>query len=205
MISPLRSSFFLVVHHFPLRSTIFLFGQVPPVTSAGFWVISPFARQSNLTPSFPLTFFLFVHHFSSSFIISPLRSSFLLFVHHFSSSFMISPLRSSFLLFVHHFSSSFIISPLRSSFLLFVEISGKFRKATMTKTPKNPGICGETRRPKIPKIPGKFQVLGWPFPRNFPVFSAKRHVNASGNGHREFGTAGVTAATCPFLRYRNIE
>ena len=69
-----------------------------------------------------------------------------------------------------HFSSSFILSPLRSSFLLFVEISGKFRKDTVTKTPKIPGIFGETRRPKIPKIPGKFQVLGWPFPRNFPGF-----------------------------------
>ena len=104
---------------FPLRSSIFLFGQVPPVTSAGFWVTSPVARQANLTPLFPLTFFPFVHDFSSSFI-SPLRSSFLLFVRHFSSSFIISPLRSSFLLFVHHFSSSFIISPLRSSLLLFV-------------------------------------------------------------------------------------
>ena len=140
---PLRSSFLLFVHHFSSScinfsslfiiflcdSSTFLFGQVPPGTSAGFWVSSPFARQSNLTPPFPLTFFLFVHHFSSSFIISPLssfivspfHSSFLLFVHHFSSSFIISPLRSSFLLFAHHhFSSSFIISPLRSSFLLFV-------------------------------------------------------------------------------------
>ena len=141
-ISPLRSSFlfrssFLLsvhnsfyVHHssssfiisitFPLRSSVFFFGQVPPITSPGFWVTSPFARQSNLTPLFPLTFFLFVHYFSSSFIISPLRSSFLLFVHHFSSAFIISPLPSSFLLFLHHFSSSFIIAPLRSSCLLFV-------------------------------------------------------------------------------------
>ena len=120
IMSPLRTSFFLFVHLFSLRSSIFLFGQVPPVTSAGFWVTSPFARQSNLTPLFPLTVVLFVRDFSSSFMISPLRSSFLLFVHHFSSSFSISPLRSLFLLFVHDFSSSFIISPLRSSFLLLL-------------------------------------------------------------------------------------
>ena len=129
IIFPLRSSFLLFLHHFsssfiifPLRSSLFLFVQVPAVASAGFWVSSPFARQSNLTPSFPLSFFLFVHPVSSSFMISPLRSSFCLFVHHFSSSFIISPLRSSFLLFVHHFSSSFIIFSLRSSLFLFVQV-----------------------------------------------------------------------------------
>ena len=63
----------------------------------------------------------FVHPFSYSFIISPLRlsfssrSSFLLFDHHLSYPFIILPLslRSSF------FSSS-IIHPLRSSFVILV-------------------------------------------------------------------------------------
>ena len=115
IMSPLRTSFVLFVHLLSLRSSIFLFGQVPPVTSAGLWVTSPFARQSNLTPLFPLTIFLFVHDFSSSFIISPLRSSFLLFVHHCSSSFIMSPLRTSFFLFVHSFFFAFINFPFRSS------------------------------------------------------------------------------------------
>ena len=72
---------------------------------------------------------LLVQQCSSSFIISPLRSSFLLFghlasslllflyLHPFASSFVISPLPSSFLLFLHHpYSSSYIICPLRSPF-----------------------------------------------------------------------------------------
>ena len=120
IMSPLRTSFVLFVHLFSLRSSIFLFGQVPPVTSVGL-LTSPFARQSNLTPLFPLTAFLFVHDFSSSFMISPLRSSFLLFVHHCSSSFIMSPLRTSF-------SSSFIF------FFAFIHFSSSVK-------------CRRSRRP----------------------------------------------------------
>ena len=67
-----------------------------------------------------LIFPLFVHLFSSLFIISSLRSSFSVFQsaagHRFSSSFIISPFRSSFPVVIHHFCSSLIIFPLRSSF-----------------------------------------------------------------------------------------
>ena len=76
----------------------------------------------QIQPPIRLSFLLFVHHFSSSFIISPLRTSFLLFIHHFSSSFIISLLRSSFLLCVHYVSFSFSISLLRTSFSLFVHL-----------------------------------------------------------------------------------
>ena len=124
-----------------------------------------------------LSFFLFthhffsVHHFSSSFIISPLRSSFLLFIRHFSSSntssFIIYPLRSSFLLFVHPFSFSFIIfppltiSPLRSSLLLpnprkhkHLTIFRKFNSNPSAKTPEISRILIKIpRRSRTPTIP----------------------------------------------------
>ena len=133
IIFPRCSSFSFAFINFPLRSSAA--GHVGRVLGDFSFCTSIKFDTAVSAYIFPLrsSFLLFVHHFSS------------FFVHHFSFSFIISPLRTSFFLFVHHFSSSFIISPLRTSFLLFVEISGKFRKATMT---------------KIPKIPGKFQVLG---------------------------------------------
>ena len=75
----------------------------------------------HVSSSFSLP--LLVQQCSSSFIISPLRSSFLLFGHLASSLplFLYSPLRSSFLLFLHPSSSSFIIlTPLRTSFVRYI-------------------------------------------------------------------------------------
>ena len=74
---------------------------------------SSFCSSSSfrlLVDYFPLrsSFFLFVHCFSSSFMI------FHYFIHHLSYSFLLFPLRSSLSLSVHHF-------PLRSSFFLLIE------------------------------------------------------------------------------------
>ena len=110
IISPLRSSFLLFVHHFSSSHIIF-----PRCSSFSFAFINFPLRSSaaghvgRVLGDFSFCTSIKFDTAVSAYIF-PLRSSFLLFVHHFSS------------FFVHHFSSSFIISPLRSSFLLFVHL-----------------------------------------------------------------------------------
>ena len=101
---------FLLVRDF---SSSFIMRRLPKCRRSrrtGFWHVVLFARQSNLYTTVSAFISLFPSSFPflrSSFLLfifrAPLRSACLLFLHHFSSSLIMSPLRSSFLLFAHHF------------------------------------------------------------------------------------------------------